>query len=147
MTQQPWEVRLGLLIRERRGPHMSQQTLAQLVTDKAGRKVTQNLLSELERGNRWGGNVDLIGKFAEVLDIPWQEVSEIIGYTPPPDDGAPRQRTFAEIVSHDRTLSKAARNHLLNQYELLQMATQHERSGQPVLHDDAATDQKKRKRA
>lgn len=122
---------------------MSQGTLAELVTERAGRKVTQGLVSELERGNRWGSNIDIIGAFAAALDIPAAEVQEIIGLPVPPDDGKPAPRTFAEIVSQDSTLSKAAKSHLLNQYELLQMATQHERSGDPVLHEDRTNGKRK----
>lgn len=142
--QRDWGTRLGALIADYRGP-MSQALLAELVSQESGQKMTQNVVSELERGNRWGKNIDLIGVFARVLRIPTAEVQEIIGLPVPADDGAQAPLTFAEIVSQDTTLSKAAKNHLLNQYELLQMATQHERSGDPVLHEDRQGAQKKKR--
>lgn len=137
-----WQARLGALIRKYRGP-MSQTTLAELVSVRAGRRVTQSRLSDHERGQRWGGDLDLLASYADVLGIPVEEMHEAVGL-PKVDDDRPRPKTFAEIVAQDKTLSKAAREHLLNQYELLQMATQHERAGQPVLHDDQARARRKR---
>ena len=136
--QRDWERRLGALIAEKRGP-MRQATLAELVSEESGEHITQGTISDLERGNRWGRNLGLIGAFARVLRIPAAEVQEIIGLPVPPNDGERAPMTFAQIVSQDTTLSKAAKSHLLNQYELLQMATQHERSGDPVLHEDTAS--------
>lgn len=137
--QRDWETRLGALLAKYRG-QTSQVTVAQLVSELAGRKITQGLISELERGNRWGGNIDLIGPFARVLNIPTEEAQAIVGL--PVDVAAerPQEKTFPEIVAQDPTLSPAAKNHLLNQYELLQMATEHERAGQRVFHDLPASD-------
>lgn len=132
--QRDWMTRLGDLLAEYRGP-LSQATVAELASDLAERKITQGLVSELERGNRWGQNLDLIGVFAQALAIPIEEIHKIANLPVPPDDGEPRPRTFPEVVAQDPTLSKAAKEHLLNQYELLQMATMHERAGKQVLHD------------
>lgn len=134
-NQRDWGQRVGALVAERRGV-MSQTTLAQLISEKAGRKVSQALVSELERGNRWGQHLDLMGPIAEVLRISAADWQEAMGLPMPPEDGGQRTSTFAEIVAKDETLSKVARNHLLNQYELLQLATERERAGKPVLHED-----------
>lgn len=141
-----WQARLGALIAKYRGPMMSQTTLAELVTERGGQTVKQALVSEHERGNRWGNHMELIGVYADVLSIPMDEVYEAMGL--PHVGPSPTPRGFAELVAQDRTLSKAAKTHLLNQYELLQMATQHERANrQHVSQDDATTPTRTRKRA
>lgn len=127
--------RLGALIAAYRGP-MSQETLADLVSAKAGTTVKQSTVSEHERGNRWSKQLDLISVYAEVLDIPAREIHEALGLPLEDDISNPQPPTFPQIIARDETLSKAAKEHLLNQYELLQMATMHQRSGKPVLHQD-----------
>jgi hypothetical protein len=129
-----WQARLGTLIRKYRGD-MPQVVLAELVSEASGRKVRQNHVSDHEHGRRWAADFDLMHAYAEVLHIPVRELHDAVGI-PKEDEEEPRPRTFAEIVSQDETLSKVAKNHLLNQYELLQMATEHERAGKPVLHED-----------
>lgn len=135
MTEQ-WK-RLGALIARYRGP-LTQETLAEMVSEKAGITIKQATVSEHERGNRWGKQLDLVGIYADVLHIPPREIHEALGLPLDPDADHPRPPTFPELVARDETLSKAARDHLLNQYELLQMATMHQRSGDPVLHEDKA---------
>lgn len=140
-----WQDRLGALILRYRGP-MSQGTLADLVSEKSGQTIKQYLVSEHERGNRWSKHMDLIGAYAAVLSIPRDELYAAMGL-PHIEPTGPAPRGFAEIVAQDKSLSKAAKEHLLNQYELLQMATMHERQGQPVLHEDRDRQQRRRKRA
>jgi len=126
-----WQERLGSLIRQYRGS-MSQTVLAELVSEKVGRRIRQNVVSDHEHGRRWADeNMDLIGAYAEVLDIPPQEIHDAMRL--PMVAAGPAPRDFAEIVAQDRTLSKTAKEHLLAQYELLQMATEHERRGESVL--------------
>lgn len=145
-----WGPRMGALVTKYREP-MSQSVLAELLSTKTGRTIRQGLISELERGQRWSKNVDLIGPLAEVLHIPPREVQQTMGLPWGEDDPEERPRSFAEIVAQDATLSRAAKEHLLNQYELLQMATLHERRGDPILHQDAedshTDDRHARKRA
>lgn len=138
-----WQARMGALIARYRGP-MSQTTLAELISERSGRQVTQTKVSEHENGRRWNNDHDLIGVYADVLGIPLDEVYEAMDL--PHVEPQPAPRGFAETVAQDKTLSKAAKEHLLNQYELLQMATQHERSGKPVLHQDR-TEARARKHA
>ena len=127
-----WQERLGALIRRYRGS-MSQTVLAELVSDKVGRTVRQNVVSDHEHGRRWADdNMELIGVYADVLNIPAQEIHDAMRL--PMVEAGPAPRDFAEIVAQDRTLSKAAKEHLLAQYELLQLATEHERRGDGVLH-------------
>lgn len=131
-----WQ-RLGALIATYRGP-MSQEALAELVSAKSGTTVKQSMVSEHERGNRWSKQLELISVYAEVLDIPPREIHEALGLPLEDDVSNPQPPTFPQIIARDETLSKAAKEHLLNQYELLQMATMHQRSGDPVLHEDKA---------
>lgn len=145
MTNSEWEKRLGALIKRYRGP-MSQETLANLVSDRSGEKVAQWRVSAHENGERWKNSVHLIKYYGEALGIPVRELYEAIDL-PLIEDG-PKPKTFAEIVAGDKTLSKAAKEHLLNQYELLQMASDYERAGKPVLHRERDEDHApRRKRA
>lgn len=132
-----WQGRLGALIARYRGP-MSQGTLADLISEKSGQRVQQYLVSEHERGNRWSKHMELIGVYADVLSIPMDEIYQAMDL--PHIEPSPAPRGFGEIVAQDKTLSKTAKEHLLNQYELLQMATMHERAGNPVLHEGTRED-------
>lgn len=138
-----WQSRLGSLIAKHRGP-MSQGTLAELVSEKSGQRVQQYLVSEHERGNRWSKHMELIGVYADVLGIPMDEVYAAMNL--PHEEPSAAPRGFAETVAQDRSLSKAAKTHLLNQYELLQMATMHERSGRKVLREEETEHPRRRTR-
>lgn len=144
-SDEEWPRRLGALIRKYRKPDgraiMTQETLAELVSEKAGRKVLQAQVSAHELGNRWRDDIDLIGIYGEILGIPEEEIREAIRL--PLSEPEPRPKGFAEIVAADKTLSKAAKEHLLNQYELLQMATMHQRRGEPILHQDKPATRRK----
>jgi hypothetical protein len=142
MTER-WQQNLGALIKEYRGS-MSQSTLAELLSDKTGRSIRQGTVSDHENGRRWEGNFELIKSYREVLNIPVEKIHEVLDL--PVVDHGPAPKTFPEIVAQDATLSKAAKEHLLNQYELLQMATMHQRSGRPVLHQDQEDEQRPRRK-
>lgn len=116
---------LGQLVRRYRGG-MSQGTLAALVSKEAGRTVGQSAISSLELGNRWGDNLDLIGAFARVLDIPAELVQEAMGLPTPGGKKAVVRPTLPELVERDPSLSKTAKAHLINQYGLLQLASKNE---------------------
>jgi hypothetical protein len=126
---------MGALVAKYRKP-MSQETLAELVSEKAGRTVRQGLISELEKGSRWGKNLDLIGSIADVLHIPPREVQQAMGLPWADDDPGEKPRSFAEIIAQDASLSKTAKEHLLDQYEMLQMVTMHQRRGEPGPHQN-----------
>ena len=136
MTER-WQQNLGALIRQYRGS-MSQSVLAELVSEKAGKTIRQGMVSDHENGRRWEGNFELIKSYREVLGIPVEKIHEVLDL--PVVDHGPAPKSFPEIVAQDPTLSKAAKEHLLNQYELLQMATMHQRSGRPILHQDQDDD-------
>lgn len=106
--------------RERRG--LSQATVAELVSRETETVVNQNIISELERGRRWAKRPELPVAFARVLGIPRAEVQEAMGLGS--DEMPSRPPTFAEVVETDDTLSRAAKDHLINQYGLLQLASQ-----------------------
>lgn len=142
------QARLGALIRKyREAGGMTQGALANAVSEKAGRKVGQANVSAHELGQRWEsrgtgpGGIDLLAAYIEVLGIPEDEWRDALGLAVEEPD--PRPKGFAEIVQSDKSLSKAAKEHLLNQYELLQMATMHQRRGEPVLRQDK-TDQRRK---
>lgn len=122
---------LGQLVRKYRGT-MSQGTVAALVSKEAGRPVSQSAVSALELGTRWGDNLDLVGAFARALDIPAELVQEAMDL-PTPDDSRPAvaRPTLVELVERDPSLSKTAKAHLINQYGLLQLASQNEVSATP----------------
>lgn len=118
---------LGELVRKYRGG-MSQTTVADLVSREleGDQTVTQGQVSDHESGRRWSGNPDLPGAYGRALNIPQDELYTALGLPPP--SAATKALTFAEIVERDPTLSKAAKDHLLNQYGLLQAASAHERA-------------------
>lgn len=127
-----WETRLGMLVRKyRKEAGMTQAMLAAAMTDQTKYKLSQPEVSEHERGSRW--EIGLLSAYVRVLGIPDNEWRAALDM--PIAEPEARPKGFAEIVAQDRSLSKAARDHLLNQYELLQMATQHERGGHPVLRE------------
>lgn len=119
-------VALGELIEKYRGT-MSQATVAQLLSDRLGRTVSQATVSAHENGQRWGDNPELIGAYAAVLGIPTVVMQRTIGLPAPDDNGNPplMTTTLREIVEADPTLSDAAKEHLVKQYGLLQAASAH----------------------
>jgi transcriptional regulator with XRE-family HTH domain len=145
-------MRLGALIRKyRKAAGLTQDELAVLMSERTGLEVPQPQISAHELGNRWEsrggslGGMELLSTYIEVLSIPEREWHEAMGMPMPEEpESESRPKGFAEMVQADQTLSKAAKEHLLNQYELLQMATMHQRRGEPVLHQDKAPRRRKR---
>lgn len=108
---------------------MTQEAVAFALSEVMGRRVSQSQVSEHMRGIRWS-NPDLPGAYVKVLGIPADEMAEAMGYPLP--GKAPRRWTIKDVVKADPTLSAAAKRHLLNQYQLLQDATQHSRTSTPI---------------
>lgn len=115
-----------LVGRYRRRAHLTQEAVAARLSDVLGRRVQQSQVSDNEKGARWS-DPDLPGAYVRALDIPADEMMAATGY--PKQPKGPRPATLADIVKNDPSLSSAAKKHLLQQYELLQMASAHERSG------------------
>lgn len=136
-------VALGALIEEYRGA-MTQGTVAQLLSDYLGRNISQNTVSAHINGQRWGDNPDLIGAYAAVLNIPVAVMHRTIGLPLSDDPGSPPPPppTFKSIVEADPSLSAAAKEHLVNQYGLLQAASAHERGSRKKSPDPPARKRK-----
>lgn len=128
---------LGALVRKYRGT-LTQAAVAELVSHEIGERVTQGMVSDHENGRRWRNNSDLPGAYARALRIPQAEVIAALGFSSSEDE--PPQ-TFAQIVRNDPTLSRAAKEHLLNQYHLLQLASAQERAGHPILSEIPTEDE------
>lgn len=107
---------------------MTQEAIAYALSDVLNRPIRQGQVSDHLKGLRWR-DPDLPGAYVKVLGIPAAEMAAAMGY---PVDRAPKKWTIKDVVKADPTLSAAAKRHLLNQYELLQMATQHERAGESL---------------
>lgn len=111
---------LGALVKKYRGP-MTQTAVAELLSRHLGEPVRQGIVSDHEKGNRWSDE-KWQRAYIDVLHIPEDEMIAALGYTMP---GIERPKTFREIVEADPSLSKAAKEHLINQYGLLQLASRH----------------------
>jgi len=126
---------LGALIkryRDRAG--LTQAAVAELLSRELGETVRQTWISELESGRRWAKTeVELYGAFVRVLKIPQGEFQAVVFGSP--DPGAPAPRTWREVIEDDPTLSDAAKEHLINQYGLLQLASAQERATRPVANE------------
>lgn len=122
---------VGALVRKYRGP-MLQASVAELLTQALGQSVTQGMVSKFEKGQGWSKRgPELWHAFCEVLSIPQDEMVAALGFSlPGRPKGAP---SLVDLVAKDPTLSKAAKDHLMNQYKLLQMASAQERAGHPIL--------------
>lgn len=114
----------GLVKRYREMRGFSQAAVAEMLTRETGETVNQNIVSENERGRRWTKRPGFPAAYARALGIPRQEIQAAMGL---PDEGRTEHvPTFAEIVQADETLSRAAKEHLINQYGLLQLASKGE---------------------
>lgn len=123
---------VGALIRryrEERG--LLQESVAVLMSERLGREFRQNLVSKHERGDNWRSRdydaFELMRVYCEVLGIPQNEMIAAMGFPSalggPPPPGAP---TLTDFIERDPTLSQAAKDHLVNQYGLLQLASKNE---------------------
>ena len=112
---------LGGLVKKYRDLRgLSQATVAELLSRELDESVAQNIVSENEKGRRWSRK-GLPAAYRRILGIPVAEMQAAMGL---PDEGDQVAPTFAEIVESDPTLSRAAKDHLINQYGLLQLASQ-----------------------
>lgn len=122
--------------REMRG--LSQTAVAELLSRETETTVNQNIVSENEKGRRWTKRPELPAAYARILGIPRAEVQEAMGL---PDEGVRENPTFAQLVEADPTLTRAAKDHLISQYGLLQAASSHQRAtsagAQAPSHRDA----------
>lgn len=119
---------MGALVRKyREAAGLKQESLAELLSREMGTPIEQNRISNLERGERWARQDEAIyDALRRVLNIPVQEmVNARMGIDYPGE----QPTTLAEIIERDPSLSDAAKQHLLTQYGLLQMASQQERAG------------------
>lgn len=121
---------VGALIRRyREEQNLLQESVAVLMSERLGREFRQNLVSKHERGDNWRSReydaFELMRVYCEVLGIPQEEMLAAIGFTHPPASG-PEAKTLADMIERDPTLSKAAKDHLVNQYGLLQLASKHD---------------------
>lgn len=121
----------------------SQTFVAHELSLAVGRSIDQSTVSKHMRGIGW--TFDLPAAYVKVLGIPSEEMAEAWGL-PIGDHRRPHAPTLADLVKADPTLSPAAKKHLLNQYELLQLASKEERRGKPVLRE-AKVAAKKRSRS
>jgi transcriptional regulator with XRE-family HTH domain len=122
-----------LVSRYRRQARLTQEGVAARLSDVLGRRVQQSQVSDNEKGSRWS-DPDLPGAYVRALEIPVEEMMAATGY---PKTTRPRPVTLADIVKNDPTLSPAARKHLLQQYQLLQLASQAERAGKGPLASES----------
>ena len=117
----------ALVSRYRRQAGLTQEGVAARLSDVLGRRVQQSQVSDNEKGSRWS-DPDLPGAYVRALDIPPDEMMAATGY-PTPSTRGPKPVTIADLVKNDPTLTSAARKHLIQQYGLLQLASQAERKG------------------
>lgn len=107
----------------------TQAALAHLISQELGHDVNQSKVSDNENGKAWAdktvGVGGLINAYRRVLNIPIPELNAAIYGVELEDPPPPRD--FAEMVEADPSLSKAAKEHLVNQYGLLQLASKQER--------------------
>ena len=123
---------LGALIRKyREDAGLKQAPVAELLSREIGRPIHQSFLSELERGRRWSAiESDIYGAFVRVLNIPEDQMVETAMHISRAGSDLPK--SWREVIEEDPSLSTAAKEHLINQYGLLQAASAHERNTRPA---------------
>lgn len=120
-------IALGSIVREyRERAGLIQQQLADRLTASSGQKVGQGKVSKMELGEAWGDNLDLIAHYVRVLDIPPLLMAKAAGFPVPDGPGGTPAPTLRDLVEADPTLSRASKDHLINQYGLLQAASRAE---------------------
>lgn len=127
-TRRDIEVELGHLIRDaRRALGLNQEDVAEMVSVDAERRLTQGKVSDHENG-RWqrGAIEDFVGSYGRVLRISEERLKEVLGFIPP--GSTPTPPTFEELVRSDPSLDERSKDHLINQYGLLQAASRHHRA-------------------
>ena len=133
-TRREIEDELGSLIKNaRRGLRLTQDEVVELVSVAANKRITQGKVSDHENG-KWGKGAieDYAAAYGHALRIPEEQMRAVLGYTPP--GAIPTLPTFEETVRADPTLDEKSKDHIINQYGLLQAASRHNRA-----HPSAAT--------
>lgn len=107
-------------------------------TAARGSKVSSRTLGDIERGHRAGYNWTKLRSLEIALDWPVGTVEHILagGDPPMPDDAPADDRDamisdVAEAIRRDTALIEEARQHLLNQYELLRRLSPPQKSSPP----------------
>jgi transcriptional regulator with XRE-family HTH domain len=126
-TRRDIEVELGSLIRNaRKALGFTQDDVARLVSVAADRPLTQGKVSEHENGRWQQGSIEnFAAAYSHALRIPEETMRETLGFTPP--GAQPPPPSFEELVRADPTLDEPSKDHIINQYALLQAATRHNR--------------------
>ena len=133
-TRREIEVELGSLIKNARDAlGLTQDDVAKTVSTATGRRLTQGKVSEHERGI-WGRGAieDFAAAYGHALRISQEQMREVLTFTPP--GTIPSLPSFEEMVRADPTLDERSKDHIINQYGLLQAASRHNRA-----HPSAAT--------
>lgn len=118
-------VELGALVKNaRKAAGLTQPQMAALLAAELGEQFTQGMVSENEGGKGWGARPRLPAAYGRILNIS-TEVQAALGL---PDLGDSPPETFADKVLADPSLDDAAKQHLIQQYALLQAATRHHRA-------------------
>lgn len=122
------EVELGILIRTaRKTLGLKQIDVAELVSTDTGRRVTQGMVSDHENGKWAKGNIeDFVGGYGRALRIPQEQLRDVLGHAPV--GGSSPLPSFEELVKADPSLDDRSKDHLINQYALLQAASRHNRA-------------------
>ena len=129
----------ALIKRYREASGLLQASVAELLSAEVGRHIHQSLVSKNEKGQGWqkrGDGVDapdLMRAYCAVLSIPQDEMIEALGFHVAQEDRDHSPPSIADVIQADPSLSKAAKEHLVNQYRLLQLASREERRGRPML--------------
>lgn len=126
--------RAGELIQRYQGG-LTQTAVAELVNgalkaEKKTARITQGMVSSHRKGQKL--SLELCRAYVVALNIPEREMIAALGY-PSAMTGGKTPGTLEEFIERDPTLSKAAKEHLINQYGLLRLASAQERAGKPVL--------------
>jgi len=135
----------ALIARHRKALGLHQDSVAVMLSDRLGREIRQNLVSKHERGSNWRSReydpFELMRAYCEVLNIPENLMLATLGFPSAlqggeaePAQEPAQEPTLADVIEKDPTLTRAAKDHLINQYGLLlQLASVQERSGKPVI--------------
>lgn len=127
-TRREINAELGSLIKNARlGLGLTQGEVAELVSVAASKSISQPKVSEHENGD-WGKGAieDYAAAYGHALRIPEEQMRAVLGFTPP--GAIPALPTFEEMVRADSSLDEKSKEHIINQYGLLQAASRHNRA-------------------
>jgi transcriptional regulator with XRE-family HTH domain len=100
---------------------LTQVEVAAILSRCLGGRIGQSQVSDNEKGARWS-DPDLPGAYLEALGVPIDDMLAACGY-PPQLAGDTPTPSMQELIRGDRTLNQAAKQHLLDEYEFLQVAS------------------------